>query len=890
MKNTIMKHWRAGCLGLFGLLAWISVAEASTDTLVLVKDGMSLAPIVVFEDAPPFTRQAADELAEYIEKTTGVRPDVIEGTPDPLPKHAIWVGYQPILNDLFPDIDFDFQHPEEVLIAANADNLVIAGRDRWNPEHLQVSYLRPLGGARPGARGTVDVDGIQLEYGTANAVYTFLQDFMGVRWFWPGALGEDVLHRETLAFAPFEFRYHPQFRGRAGLLFHSHLAMGVGHSQEWVRQQRLQLDSLWLQSWHPLSYWWDEFHETNPDYFALQPDGTRSGWPGPRAAKLCKSNPAVWQQWLKYVERELARYPNQTVFSGAANDGGAQGFCVCEDCRAWDPAEGETLRFIWEGHSEERVGLADRQIIYANQLARLLKERYPDKDYYVSIQAYGNSRPAPTHAVPDDNVYVDMVFNLHNRHAMGLGDLASEQRRMFEEWSAKGFKNLGWRPNLGGAAGWQLGMPNVAMRRAMDDLRMVAESNVVSINVDTIWEHWANQGPYYYILAQMTWNPYADGEAIMADYYQRAFGPAAETMQTYWEMMEDTSEEIVFQEKSTAEVWDEDFYRRGYALLDRAVAELSNAPEIYAQRVGFVRASLDYTRLYYDSANMIRRLRASNGEDAEAEAQARANWEELGRIFENYPNAFCPTYIGVPSGRSGYGRMRAVHPDFYRSGRGSVADYQAPTGDAATLSPAEETGWELVFSDDFERNELGSDWEVVSGIWHVADGVVSGAGVLATSRGFPEDGSMAFQRLEFEATADVSEAEFDDPRAISDLSAVLHGRLDAQTGDFLQSGYFFQFGWKYNTRTRISKHGTPIIADNSPETLIVPGKTHHVAMVNESGRLRLYVDGNLVIATNDPQPLLGGGNDRVGLFFYMPVKVSNVKLYTKTPEIIPGME
>jgi hypothetical protein len=49
--------------------------------LTLVEDGKSLAPIVISKDAPPFTRQAADELAEYIKKISGVKPEVIEGEP-----------------------------------------------------------------------------------------------------------------------------------------------------------------------------------------------------------------------------------------------------------------------------------------------------------------------------------------------------------------------------------------------------------------------------------------------------------------------------------------------------------------------------------------------------------------------------------------------------------------------------------------------------------------------------------------------------------------------------------------------------------------------------------------------------------------------------------------
>ncbi|MFN2352415.1 MAG: hypothetical protein ABR497_10760, partial [Kiritimatiellia bacterium] len=60
-----------------GLLSILAITNLCAEQLVLVEDGVSRAPIVVFQDAPPFTRQAADELAAYIEKTSGARPDVI---------------------------------------------------------------------------------------------------------------------------------------------------------------------------------------------------------------------------------------------------------------------------------------------------------------------------------------------------------------------------------------------------------------------------------------------------------------------------------------------------------------------------------------------------------------------------------------------------------------------------------------------------------------------------------------------------------------------------------------------------------------------------------------------------------------------------------------------
>ena len=76
----------------------------------------------------------------------------------------MWIGYQPALDELFPDLDFDFKHPEEILIAASGTHVVIAGRDRWDPEHLTVEGIDER------------IVGRQQEYGTVNAVYTFLQD------------------------------------------------------------------------------------------------------------------------------------------------------------------------------------------------------------------------------------------------------------------------------------------------------------------------------------------------------------------------------------------------------------------------------------------------------------------------------------------------------------------------------------------------------------------------------------------------------------------------------------------------------------------------------------------------------------------------------------------
>jgi len=269
---------RAGATFAFLLvLTVLCTASCAAEKFVLVEDGVSRAAIVVSKDAPPLTRGAADELALYIEKISGAKPEVIVGQPDRVPEHAIWVGYQPVLKKLFPKVDFEFKHAEEILLAANMNHVVLAGRDRWLPNHLVVK-----------GRNSV-IKGVQLEYGTANAVYTFLQDHLGVRWLWPGETGEDILQQKTIALAPFTDRYHPQIRSRSGLFRLSALGDGRGYSHDWVRRQRLQLDSLNLPGGHAYTTWYKRFYKTRPDLFAMQPDGTRSGFPCSGAKRSCAS-------------------------------------------------------------------------------------------------------------------------------------------------------------------------------------------------------------------------------------------------------------------------------------------------------------------------------------------------------------------------------------------------------------------------------------------------------------------------------------------------------------------------------------------------------------------------------------------------------------------------
>lgn len=639
-----------------GVPAQEQTATGNKAEMVLVESGRSLASIILPKDPTMFTKIAAADLADCIGKVGGVKPEILEGLPNPVPQHAIWVGFQPKLNEIFPGTNFDFKHPEEILIKCDGKNLIIAGRDVWDPI---TNRMKIVAGTSVKERQSYlaaflfsnrDVEGFQSEYGTVNAVYSFLQDKLGVRWLWPGKNGEVVPKQARIAFRSFEFRYHPKIRIRQGVFAPLAIYRQGGQpgksGGDWVRRQRVQLDSLYAPAGgHGFADWHERFHVKYPEYFALQPDGTRK-WKGkPEAAKICVSNPAVSEQWLKDVEKCIEKNPHRLVFNAAANDGYSMGICLCDKCKAWDSPEAEARPWLYPGDPVQSkvdgVALADREITFANVLARKLKGRYPDKDYKVLIHAYGYMRPAPKKATPDANVIISNVANCFS-DPDGV-DVNSPRREksidQFNHW-ARIAKSQIWRPNADDVANWKTGGPP-DITGAGEIFKRIAAKNVLGIWIDTVWFWWGTQGPQYYLMAQLAWNPDRGIEEIMDDYYRSGFGPAAEDIKAYWKMLETNRRDIQQSKggKSWVEAFNPAFFKAAYAILANAAGKASMAGKEYSDRVAFVGAGLDYLRLNTGNQVLVRQILDSKGERTELEEKMRVNWKQLEGIVREHPEA-----------------------------------------------------------------------------------------------------------------------------------------------------------------------------------------------------------------------------------------------------------
>lgn len=592
-----------------------AAALADNGAFVLAEEGEARAVIVLHDDAPTYTRQAAEDLADYLHRITGGTFEIVVEPPQG--QRRIWVGDHPALADHMAGLEFDPRHPEQVLITAREDDLAILGRD-------------------------VVAAGEQVESGTSAAVNTFLQEHMDMRWLWPGELGLDIIAQPTVVFEPFEFTYRPPLRQRQLRMspYARTLRRGFEDTDEphfidrqvlsekeakvdaWRRFHRLEQGHShrpnWFRATHAFGHWWDRYAEEEPELFAKQLDGTRSTSNTSRS-KLCVSNPDVWDRWLEEAKQTLEENPWQTVLSASPNDNSIRDKCVCEDCRALDPDEGPMVRLTSLGEKYETVALTDRYVYFWNRLGELLEEEFPERDLYVGAWAYGPYRTPPVERNLRDNVAIGFVGSLSTSPRAAR----EQDRENWRQWAEKA-PLMVWRPNLmhGPDVGLR-GTPYLTLERLTEDMRFLADHHMVGMDVDaSARHHWATQGPMYYFLAQLGWDPYADYESLRADYLERGFGPAAEEMSEYYQFFEDLQYQTLERleglnrrqvTRRQPEVYNEQVLAEANALLEAAERAASESEAIYRDRIAFVRTGLAFLEAQVAVVEAMSELRLARG-------------------------------------------------------------------------------------------------------------------------------------------------------------------------------------------------------------------------------------------------------------------------------------
>jgi hypothetical protein len=344
------------------------------------------------------------------------------------------------------------------------------------------------------------------DLGASHAAYRFLE-LIGCRWFFPAGAWEVVPSLPVL-----ELNFNESDRPA---LLSRRIWYGWGHFSDpvlgskthhdylnWGRRNRMAA-SLTIRAQHA---WEDvigqnrEAFKANPEWLALV-QGERKG------PQFCASHPDVRRLCIEYARNYFKRHPDQDMVSMEPSDGAGQ--CECESCAALG-------------------SISDRVFGLANTVAQTVAREFPGN--MVGVLAYHLHSEPPAFEL-EPNVYVQLTagFTTGRYTFEELMDLWPKQCRnlgfydYFSVWS--------WDQDRlpGGRAG------NLAYLRKQ--IPRYIERNATSMDAES-GNNWGPHGRGYYIANKLMWNPKADVDALLEDFYKRAFGPAAEPMRRYYERVD----------------------------------------------------------------------------------------------------------------------------------------------------------------------------------------------------------------------------------------------------------------------------------------------------------------------------------------------------------------
>lgn len=466
-----------------------------------------------------------------------------------------------------------------------------------------------------------------------NAVPVFLEQALGCRYLWPGELGKVVPKQTTIAVPPMDKRFVPLVSQRfiRWMGYSPRVQIGLDNLRvskaEWETWRSAGMatassDLGWL-NWHCASRTqvipsghafmdtWQKWGKDHPDWFALQPDGTRiqkSSRP-----RLCKSNPDLANAIAADIIERVNKDPSITGVSLGPNDGGRDAFCMCEACKALDPPEGRKIEKLG-GWDIPCVSLTDRMVFFWNAIAEKVTRVHPKLTFAVDASSVYSAPPVRLTLHPNLIVrFASISYGSEEARQQGLRD--------WDGWTAKASK-IFWRPNLLGY-GKRTGQPANYARKLAQDVRHLAQRGMHATDFDCIMDNWAGQGLNYYILAKALWDPDIDVDAVIDDYCRAGFGPAADHIKNYFLELEKVTG------IGDCTVFTPEVCGRLSAHLDAADKAADN-DDIIRRRIVFLRRGFEIAELQGQIYPLLEKCKSKDTPPAEAK-QAQ---DEMNRLLE----------------------------------------------------------------------------------------------------------------------------------------------------------------------------------------------------------------------------------------------------------------
>ncbi len=472
--------------------------KSSAGEFRIARNGQALADIVIADDAGKSIQLAAEEFKYYLNKITGAKFRIVKAKSDwkGIGREAIVIGAIGQFKELeTPDlrrklaIIGEFDGKEAFVIKTYPGRLILLGA---------------------------------TEQGAVHSIFRFLQE-IGCRWFFPGEHWRVIPKRNDLS-VKFDIADRPAFLCRSIWYQWGYFDRKEKKCQNdydaWVRHNLLGA-SLKIYCGHAwqniISLYRNEF-KRHPEYLALHiiKDKKTGRIIAKRREgnKFCVSNPGLVALCKRYAIEYFRKHPQADMVSMEPSDGG--GDCQCENCR--------------------RMGtISDRVFYLANEVAKAVDDKYPGK--FVGLLAY-NYHSEPPDFKLEPNVYVQLTAGFIR------GKYTYDE--LLELWP-KRCSHLGFYDYFSVYQwNWDMipGGRGANVPYLINQIKKYKEHNGTSISAES-GNNWGLHGRGYYLASKLMWNPYADADAILEDFYSKAFGRAAGIMKRYYERIDPSAKPLM---------------------------------------------------------------------------------------------------------------------------------------------------------------------------------------------------------------------------------------------------------------------------------------------------------------------------------------------------------
>ena len=585
------------------MICFMATAPRAAAQQMIVEDGQPLARIVTAEDGVPMIGLAARQLQRDVEAMTGAKLPIAHAPSDDGMVH-IFVGRSEYTDQRSLDVN-DLKHGGYHMVSGEGW-LALLGRDQrfLDQRHETARELLRLARHRKGTpendklwekwyemsgglwglpysqywkmyNEELDISSVD-ERGTFNAVTAFLR-MQGVRRYMPGELGLVMPEKSSIALPEVDktvkpdmaVRYAYQHGRRMGgedwdeILWQLWMGfnpagdvMGIGYNMHGINAVTEVRTERGVFA-HPRA------DENKPDeYYAL------FGGQRDIGGNQCLSSEKLFDANVRYIRAvfDILDAPRVSVNPGDSYTS----ICQCPKCKGKNdpsrPHRGQMSDYVWD---------------YVNRVAKEVYKTHPDR--MIGGLAYNNYRLPPKN-VEQFSPNVDVSLVQHRRNFNHRPEDLQKRREV-----RQGFLDLlpgsGRRLMQDDHYRMTRGVPTYYMRAIADDFHSL---NGITKGEFLDVERGSGRGPVAPVMGVRHLNLYLTGrywwdndqplEPILAEYYDRFFGPASAEMKTFIEWSEQNWHGMT---KSKEKI------EKARALIKAAQAAV-DADSIYGRRIALI--------------------------------------------------------------------------------------------------------------------------------------------------------------------------------------------------------------------------------------------------------------------------------------------------------------